>query len=171
MTTITRATVKDAALLVDIGRASFIDSHGMSAPKKDIDAYLEEKFNEVTFSEELLDAANHFYILYYNDIPVGYSKMIFNFSHQNVPFQNASKLERLYLLKEYHHLKLGLELMNFNIKKSIEQSQAGIWLFVWIGNTQAFNFYSKLGFEIVGSYDFKISETHYNPNHQMLLTY
>ncbi|MEZ4803123.1 MAG: GNAT family N-acetyltransferase [Gelidibacter sp.] len=171
MTTITRATVKDAALLVEIGRASFIDSHGMSAPKKDIDAYLEEKFNEVTFSEELQDANNHFYILYYNEVPIGYSKIIFNFTHVNVPFKNVAKLERLYLLKEYHHLQLGRELFNFNVKVSIAHHQAGMWLYVWTENTKAFNFYVKSGFKIIGNYDFKISETHSNPNFQMLLTF
>ena len=46
-----------------------------------------------------------------------------------------------------------------------------MWLYVWTENHRAVNFYNNLGFKIVGEYDFKIFETHSNPNHQMLLSY
>jgi ribosomal protein S18 acetylase RimI-like enzyme len=171
MNSIVRATVTDAKLLVSIGKRSFIESHGMSASKEDIDEYVSIKFNESTFSEELQDTGNHFYIIYYNQTPVGYSKIIFDVSHQNIGFKNVTKLERLYVLKEYHQLKLGLELFNFNVQQSKKHQQAGMWLFVWTENARAINFYNKVGFKIIGSHEFKISKTHSNPNHQMLLTY
>lgn len=38
-------------------------------------------------------------------------------------------------------------------------------------NHRAVNFYLKTGFQITGSYDFKLSDTHSNPNHRMLLLY
>lgn len=171
MTTIVRATINDAALLVRIGRTSFLESHGMSASKEDIDAYVTLKFNESTFLGELQDFNNYFYIIYTNSTPVGYSKIIFDFTHVNIPFNNVTKMERLYVLKEFHHLKLGLELFNFNVEESKKHHQAGMWLFVWTENHRAMNFYNKVGFQIIGSHDFKISETHYNPNHQMLFIY
>lgn len=171
MNTIIPATVSDAKLLVNIGKTSFLESHGMSASKEDIDAYVQLKFNETTFSEELRDERNHFNMIYYNETAVGYSKIIFDFPHPNIPFENVTKLERLYILKEYHHLKLGLELFNYNVKLSMTHHQAGMWLFVWTENTRAITFYNKVGFKIIGHHDFKISETHSNPNHQMLLTY
>lgn len=171
MTTIFRATVNDANLLVQIGKASFIESHGMSAAKEDIDYFLELKFNEATFSEELQDLNNHFYIIQHNQMPIGYSKIIFDFPHPLIPFENVTKLERLYLLEEFHHLKLGLELFNYNLQESLKHHQAGMWLFVWTENKKALNFYNKIGFKIIGGGDFKISENHSNPNHQMLLIY
>ncbi|MEZ4792357.1 MAG: GNAT family N-acetyltransferase [Gelidibacter sp.] len=171
MNTIVRATVKDAKLLVHIGKTSFIESHGMSASKEDIDAYVSSKFNETTFTEELQDTKNHFYIIYHNETAIGYSKIIFDVSHKNIDYKNVTKLERLYLLSDYHHLKLGLELFNFNVQISKKHQQAGMWLFVWVENTKAINFYNKTGFKIIGSHDFEISKTHSNPNHQMLLTY
>lgn len=171
MITIVRATESDAKLLVDIGKSSFIDSHGMSASKEEIDAFVKLYFNESTFSKELQDCNKHFYIIYHNQTPAGYSKIIFDFPHQRIPFNNVTKLERLYLLTEFHDLKLGLELFNFNVQESLKQYQAGMWLFVWTENARAFNFYTKVGFKIIGSHDFKISETHSNPNFQMLLTF
>lgn len=171
MTTISRASVSDAKIIKDIGTTSFLESHGMSASKEDIDAYVNLKFNEATFTKELSDPENYFFIIHHNDQPVGYSKIIFNFSHENINIENVTKLERLYVLKEFHNLKLGLELFNYNVKQSKNHNQNGIWLFVWTENIKAFNFYQKQGFQIIGMHQFKISETHYNPNYQMLLTY
>lgn len=171
MTTIIRATTNDSKLLVRIGKTSFMESHGHSASPQDIDSYVTLKFNETTFKEELKDLANHFYIIYHEEIPAGYSKIIYDVPHQNIPFQNVTKLERLYLLKEFHHLKFGLKLFDFNVNESKKNNQAGMWLFVWTENERALNFYKKAGFKIIGNHDFEISKNHTNPNHQMLLTY
>jgi ribosomal protein S18 acetylase RimI-like enzyme len=79
-----------------------------------------------------------------------------------------AKLERLYLLKEFYDKKLGNALFQFNCDLAKQHSQKGIWLFVWTGNHRAIRFYDKAGFKIIGSHNFKISEDHSNPNHQML---
>ena len=80
--------------------------------------------------------------------------------------ENITKLERIYLLKEFY---LGAELFEYNVRLAKENNQKGMWLFVWVENERAVNFYKKNGFVIIGSHDFKISETHSNPNHQMFL--
>jgi len=46
-----------------------------------------------------------------------------------------------------------------------------MWLFVWIENIRAINFYLKTGFKIIGSHNFNITTTHSNPNHQMYIEY
>jgi ribosomal protein S18 acetylase RimI-like enzyme len=80
-------------------------------------------------------------------------------------------LERLYLLKEFHNLKLGFKLLTFNIELTKKNNQAGIWLYVWKENHGAVSFYKKNGFIVIGSYDFNLTETYSNPNHQMFLKY
>lgn len=171
MATIVKATVKDAKLLANIGKTSFIESHSSSASEETIFEYVYFKFTDKVLEDELKDPRNIYYIIYHDKKAVGYSKTIFNCSDVNVPFENVTKLERLYLLEAFHNLKLGLELFNFNIQESKKHNQAGIWLFTWTENKKAINFYTKAGFKIIGNFDFKITETHYNPNHQMLLTY
>jgi len=171
LTSITRASERDLPLLSEIGKNSFIESHGTSAPIADITKYLEQKFTFEVLQEELKDQNNIYYIIYYDKRPAGYSKILFNSPHSNIPQKNVTKLERLYLLKEFYNLKLGLGLLNFNIDLSKRNDQAGMWLFVWKGNPKAFNFYSKNGFNVIGSYDFQLTETHSNPNHQMFLEY
>lgn len=80
-------------------------------------------------------------------------------------------MERIYLLKEFYGLQLGLELFQFNVNLSKSNGQKGMWLFVWKENKRAVNFYQKMGFKIIGEHDFRISPNHTNPNHQMLLLY
>lgn len=171
MTTILTATLIDARLLVELGSKTFMESHGHCASKKDVEKYVSEKFSLGAFERELKISNNYFYIIYHDEKPVGYSKIVLNVPHANIPFGNATKLERLYVLEEYHHLKLGWELFKFNLNVSKSHNQLGLWLYTWVENHKAIRFYKKAGFEIVGEYDFRISETHSNPNHQMLLVY
>ena len=171
MATIVKATVKDAALLVSIGKTSFIDSHGISASEENIAEYVNLKFTKKALEDELINKANHYFIIYHDKKAVGYSKIIFNCSDANIPFENVTKLERFYVLEAFHNLKLGWELFKFNLQQSKKHNQAGMWLFTWTENKKAIDFYSKAGFKIIGNFDFKITDTHYNPNYQLLLNY
>lgn len=171
MVTIVKANKDDAALLADIGCKTFIESHGHSAPAADIDAYVAAKYTSTILQQELSDPGNIYHILYHGQQAAGYSKIILNSPHPDIPEPNITKLERIYLLKEFYQLKLGYQLLQFNIDLSKKNNQAGIWLYVWKKNHRAVNFYLKTGFQITGSYDFKLSDTHSNPNHRMLLLY
>lgn len=171
MISIDKAKAEDFQLLADIAKISFWESHGNSASEADINSYINEKYNYDVFKQELNDPKSIYHIIYYNGQPAGYSKIFLNVRHSNIQMEKVTKLDRFYLLKEFYGLKLGLELFNFNIELSKQNNQDGMWLFVWKENHRAVSFYNKTGFKIIGSYDFKISETHSNPNHQMLLTY
>ncbi|MFZ4800326.1 MAG: GNAT family N-acetyltransferase [Bacteroidia bacterium] len=171
MFSIIKAQEKDCQLLTDIGKISFIESHGSSASSNDINQYVNTKYSNEVFKNELSNTKNIYHLIHYQDQPAGYSKIILNKKFANIQLENVTKLERLYLLKEFYNLKLGLELLNYNIEIAKQNNQIGMWLFVWKENQKAFNFYKKMGFEIIGDYDFKISKTHSNPNHQMLLRF
>ena len=171
MTSIVKATIKDAELLSNLGRKTFIESHSISASEENISEYVHLKYTTKALEAELNDSQNIYHILYHEKTAIGYSKIILNASNINIPFKNVTKLERFYVLQAYHNLKLGWELFNFNVQLSKKNNQAGMYLFTWTENMRAINFYTKAGFKIIGNYDFKITETHYNPNYQMLLTY
>lgn len=169
MTSIVRANEKDFLLLSEIATLTFIESHGHSASAEDIHNYIIEKYSLDAFKDELNDEKNIYFIIYHNDHAAGYSKIVFNSPYANSPINDIAKLERIYLLKHFYNLKLGQELFQFNVDLSKTNGQKGIWLYVWKENQRAVNFYKKNGFVITGSHDFKISETHSNPNHQMFL--
>ena len=169
MIEIKKATLADLQLLLNLGKQTFIESHGHSCSKKDLDSYIKDAFNIENFKKELSNNNNIFHLLYYNNLAAGFSKIIPNVAINE--HEKTTKLERIYVLKEFYDKKLGLTLMDFNINLSKKLKQEGMWLYVWTENHRAVNFYNKMGFTIVGKYNFKISETHSNPNHQMLLLY
>jgi ribosomal protein S18 acetylase RimI-like enzyme len=169
MTSIVKANENDSPLLSEIAKITFLESHGSCAEPEDVNLYIYEKYSEDAIEKELSDPTNIYHIIYHNDHVAGFSNIILNAPGTNSEISNIAKLERLYLLKAFYDLKLGLELFEFNISFAKQNNQKGTWLFVWKENQRAVNFYKKCGFTIIGSYDFKISETHSNPNHQMLL--
>ncbi|RSK38555.1 GNAT family N-acetyltransferase [Mangrovimonas spongiae] len=171
MVTIEKATIKEAQLLSKLGTKTFLQSHGHSASKQDIAHYVSSHLNIDVFLSEVKDNTNHFWILYYNKQPIGYYKIVPNATQNNISHSHVTKLERLYLLEEFQHLKLGLKLFNHAVKETKRLNQNGLWLFTWVENHRAIAFYKKAGFKIVGEYNFKISNSHSNPNHQMLLLF
>jgi len=168
---ITKATLQEANQLARLAKDAFLTAHGHSAPKKDIDTYAAVNFSENNFIEELSNPDNQYYIIYHQKKMAGYSKVTLNTPTATIAANNITYMSRLYLLKEFYSLNLGKELFEFNIEFSKHHKQHGIWLAVWIENKRAIDFYTKRGFKIVGKHDFKISETHSNPNHILYLEY
>ncbi len=171
MISINKATVKDVSSIVEIGKISVEESHRGSCSDEDMNEFLESNYNSDAINAELNDINNIYYIINYNDKPVGFSKIILNAKHPNIVTKNVTKLDRIYLLKEFYGLKLGLELLNFNIELSKNNNQSGIWLYTWVGNNRAIKFYLKAGFTIIGSHKFYVTETHYDVSHQMFLNF
>lgn len=171
MASIIKATGSDAQLLADIGKITFIESHGTSAVPEEINTYVNEKYNPDVLRQELTDPKNIYYILYHEEQPAGFSKIILNVPYPGIEQKNVTKMERIYLLKEFYGLQLGNELFNFNLELSRNASQAGMWLYVWEENHRAIAFYEKLGFKVIGDGDFKLTPTHSNPNYIMFLKY
>ena len=171
MASIIKATGSDAQLLANIGKVTFIESHGTSAVADEINTYVNEKYNPDVLRLELDDPKNIYYILYHDKQPAGFSKIILNVPYPAITQKNITKLERIYFLKEFYGLKLGNELFNFNLELSRNADQAGMWLYVWEENHRAIAFYEKRGFKIIGDGDFKLTPTHSNPNYIMYLKY
>jgi hypothetical protein len=87
MTSITKAKTEDFQLLADIGRISFIESHGNSASEEDINMYVRSKYNYDVLKQELNDPECIYYIIYHDKQPAGYSKIILNATHSNPNYQ------------------------------------------------------------------------------------
>ena len=171
MQAIEKAEIFHQDLLSEIGRRTFIESHGTSADKSIIDEYVKKKFSKAAFAEELKDVTNLFHIIYIDNEPAGYSKIILNSLHVEIDKTAITKLERFYLLKQFYGRHAGAELMHFNINLSKQNNQQGMWLYVWTENQRAVTFYTRHGFKIIGHFDFKLTDHHSNPNHLMYLEY
>ena len=168
---ILKATLKDAQLLSKLSVDTFLPAHGHSAPKKDIDIYVAQNFSKENFTKELSDAKNDYYLFYIDNKIAGYSKIIYNQISKDIHAKNITYMSRLYFLKAFYGLDLGKILFDFNVNLCKENKQAGIWLAVWVENQKGISFYKKMGFKKVGDFNFKISETHSNPNHILYLEF
>tara|TARA_R110002050_G_scaffold95904_1_gene199583 strand:- start:729 stop:1244 length:516 start_codon:yes stop_codon:yes gene_type:complete len=171
MIRIAKPTSQDIQALTALAKKTFIESHGHSAPESDIKNYLSNHYTIAKFEEELADLKNNYHLLFINEELAGFSKIIFNQPIAAVSDDKITKLERIYILEKFHGQKLGLSLFNFNCELAKANQQKGIWLFTWIENKRAINFYEKLGFVVVGDHNFKVSETHSNPNWQYYLAF
>ena len=165
------ATEQDFKVITRIGKVAVELSHRESCSAVDMNHFLATHYTDEAIKSELVNPMNTYHIIYYGTQAAGFSKMMLNMEHTNIPEPNVTKLDRIYLLKEFHDLKLGYELLQFNMELSRKSGQSGMWLFTWVGNKRAVNFYLKVGFSIIGSHQFKVSDTHYNAHHQMFLKY
>jgi ribosomal protein S18 acetylase RimI-like enzyme len=157
--------------LLALSTTTFLDAHGHSASKADIDAYVKNNFNEDFILNELSNPDYQYFLMFDNDELIGYTKFILNAGHDLIPSKSVCKLERIYILKNYYGSGFSNQLLNFVIQYSKDYMQNGLWLNVWIENKRAIGFYHKLGFKIIGEYQFQISKNHSNPNHVMYLEF
>lgn len=171
MAKIIKAMEENAQSLAELARITFIESHGSSAAPEEINKYISLKYNSEVLRKELSKPSNIYHLIFQDDKPAGFSKIRLDEPHPGIAQKNVTKLERLYVLSKVYGMNLGVELFNFNLHLSRMNMQAGMWLFVWKENHRAIAFYKKVGFKIIGSGDFRITETHSNPNHHMFLEY
>lgn len=171
MISIRKATEKDGSSIARIGKIAVLEAHKESASAEEMDEYLGNNYNSAIITEELKDPKNVYHIIEYDGEVAGFTKIILNAEQPDINQENLSMLDRIYLLKEFYNLKLGYELLKCNIEFCKNHHQSGMWLHTWVGNTRAINFYLRAGFNIVGSHEFKVTETRYNKIHLMLLSF
>lgn len=171
MISIVRATEKNYKSIVEIGRISVAEAHKNSCPDEDLNFYIANNYNDDAIRSEVCDRDNIYFIIKFDDVAAGFSKINLNANHKSIAAENVTKLDRIYLLKAFQDLKLGRELLSYNIDFCRKNNQSGIWLYTWIGNAKAINFYQKASFKIIGSHDFYVTKTTSNVNHQMFLRF
>jgi len=145
---IRRATELDTSLIGLLGRVTFTESHGeYITEKKDLLAYLDKSFSIEQIKKELKDANNFFWIAFYKDFPIGY----------------VARFERIYVLEDFIHLKIGRQLQDLVLKKAKDLKFNWIWLTVYIKNYRAINFYTKSKYKNIGTIIFTVgNEKHDN---------
>ncbi len=169
--TIIRATEKDYFPIVEIGKQAVFDAHKESCSAEILGEYIETNYSVEAIKNELIDKNNIYHLVSSAKKTLGFSKMILNAAHSNIAIENVTKLDRIYLLDEAIGKKMGYELLQFNIELAKNNEQAGVWLYTWIGNKRAIDFYIRAGFHIIADHNFLVSQNHFNPNYQLYLEF
>jgi len=171
MIEIKKATDKDVKTLSIVSRKAFYVPHKDVIPKDIMDNYIRTNFNEENLLKEISNPEFQYYLLYKNDVLAGFSKIIINSKNIHIKEENVTKMERLYLLEEFYGTGLGQQLFDYILKLAKQQNQKGIWLYVWIKNYRAIDFYKKVGFKKIADYYFPISETETRINDVLYLEF
>lgn len=147
---------RDAALLADLSRRSFIETFGHLYRKEDLEAFL-TKLGEQAWAGELADPTLRVRLAEDGDVPAGFAK-IGPLSLPVEPAAPAVELRQLYLLKPWHGLGISQALMDWVFDEARSRGAEEMYLSVWSGNHRARRFYERYGFTYVGPYAFMVGE-------------
>lgn len=156
------ATLLDTTVLAQLGRVTWEESHGQYIDdKNNLLEYLDKNFSVSKTKQEIQNPKKFFYIIYADEIPAGYAKIIVNENQENIASNNNCHLERIFIQKEFIPLKIGQQLLFFIQERAKELKLDTIWLSVYVKNKRAIRFYEKNEFENVGSLNFKVNGVPY----------
>jgi ribosomal protein S18 acetylase RimI-like enzyme len=163
MIKIKKAKKTDLEVLALLGRVTWSESHGPYIEDKNILAkYLKDNFSIFKTKENLNNPKNIFYILYVDDFPAGYAKIILNEKQEHIASENNCRLERIFILYDFIPLKIGKQLLTFVEEKAKALQLDTMWLSVYIKNSRAIRFYEKNEFKNVGNLNFEVNAKKYD---------
>ncbi|WP_106792400.1 GNAT family N-acetyltransferase [Aquimarina sp. Aq78] len=152
------ATKADTDVLALLGRLTWAESHGhYIEDKSDVLKYLNENFSVFKTKQNINNPKQLFYIIYADDLPVGYAKLVVNASNENITSQNSCQLERIFILNDFIPLKIGQQLLNFVEEQAKKLQLDTMWLTVYIKNNRAIRFYERNEFKNVGELNFIVN--------------
>jgi len=152
------ANEADAVMLALLARVTWAESHGhYIEDKKNLLKYLNKNFSVSKTKQDINDPKNFFYIVYVDDLPAGYAKLVVNETNECVTSQNTCRLERIFIQNEFIPLKIGQQLLTFVEEKANVLRLDTMWLSVYIKNKRAIRFYERNEFENVGELNFLVN--------------
>jgi len=158
---IREAGTTDAEALARVGAESFAATYSATTTPGDIAAHVAAHFSAGTIREAMAQSDCHYFLASVDSQPAGILKLRSNQCPDPVPDPNAIELQLLYILPAFQRFGLGRRLVDVAIQKTTALGRASIWLSAWEGADWAINFYTKVGFQKVGTQAFKVGQTAY----------
>jgi len=156
--TIRRATIADLETLQKIGRQTFFETFAEANTEENMRTYLDENFSTAKVSGELSNPDSAFYFAVLDNEVIGYLKVNYGQAQTELHDAQALEIERIYVLKQYHGLKVGQELYETAVQIAKVADARYIWLGVWEENKRAIGFYEKNGFVVFDKHLFKLGD-------------
>lgn len=148
----------DIHLVQEIGKRTFKETFEASNSTENMQDYLDNSFSISKLESELSDQNSLFYFALFNEKVVGYLKVNWGESQTENSDKNALEIERIYVLKEFHGMKVGQVLYEKAIEISGQKGVEFIWLGVWEENPRAIRFYKKNGFTEFDKHVFQLGD-------------
>lgn len=153
------AHINDATVISKLAKTTFDETFGHLFADRDVLlAYFERTFSIDKIQESIQKENNVFWIAFVDGKPVGYAKFKIHSPSEFIEGEKVSQLQKIYVLKDFLSMKIGLKLQETLLEKAKEVGSSKIWLSVLQENTRAVNFYFKNGFVEIGTHQFQIGK-------------
>jgi diamine N-acetyltransferase len=159
---IRKANIDDAEFIALLARITFTETFGhYFRDNQDLLDYYDQTFSVSKIRSSIGKENNVFWIAFYDELPVGYSKLKKFSKSEFVDSNKISQLQKIYILKDFLSKKIGHQLQNVMIEEAINMGNQSIWLSVLESNERAIAFYIKNDFAEVGKHTFDIGKEHF----------
>ena len=156
---IRRAAAEDARLVASLATVTFYEAYFEQDDPHDMADYLAETFPVEKIAAELADPSSHFFIAHRRGRAVGYAKMRDGDPHDSVTSPKPIELQRIYTVERVWGTGAGEALLRHCLEFARALGKDSVWLGVWEENPRAIAFYTKHGFERVGTLEFPYGDT------------
>ncbi|MEO8147066.1 MAG: GNAT family N-acetyltransferase [Bacteroidia bacterium] len=152
------AVLSDINRLKEISEKTFYETFAAQNTKENMEKYISATFNLNQVSAELNDSQNKFFLALLNNQLAGYVKLHTGQPPEHLKNKKTIEIERIYVSKKYHNMKVGASLMSHSIQYAAANKFDIIWLGVWEYNPRAIKFYERWDFEKFGTHIFILGD-------------
>ena len=153
-----QAGIDELEELQQISRTTFTETFSVHNSEENMRNYLRDNLSLEKLGEELNNPESSFYFAEMKDQVIGYLKLNVGAAQNEWKENTGLEIERIYVLKEYHGLKIGQLLFEKAISIATSMKMQYVWLGVWEKNKRAIAFYTKNGFKVVDQHLFKLGD-------------
>ncbi len=159
---IRKATHSDATTLSLLARITYKEAFGNLWENSELVRYLDVTFSVSKIEGSLRKDNNYFWLVFANDLPVGYAKLKMDCPFEKLNSPAQAQLQKIYLLTDYTGRRIGEQLQDKVFSTGRESHVATLWLAVWVYNDKAIRFYERHGFVKTTNYRYEFLNTYFD---------
>lgn len=149
MSTIREANSSDLMMIQKLAYKIWPTTYGEILSEEQL-KFMLEKFYAIDYLENQMRNGQHFILIEEENSTLGFASYELNYENSN-----KTKIHKIYVLPEIQGKGLGKKLINFIIKKALENNNSDVLLNVNRFN-KAIGFYENIGFKISETVDIEI---------------
>jgi ribosomal protein S18 acetylase RimI-like enzyme len=155
---ITKVNENQLQELQQISKQTFYETFADVNTAENMQKFLQEAYAIDKLRAEMQNPDSAFYFARQESNVIGYLKINVGKSQTELKDTDSLEIERIYVLKEYHGMKVGQMLYEKALDIAREKNCQYLWLGVWEKNARAISFYKKNGFVEFGQHEFILGD-------------
>jgi GNAT superfamily N-acetyltransferase len=156
-----KAVRADALCIGVLGMQVFLDTYATEGIRPSLAREVLQSLAPQVVGEIVGKAGHTFIVAEANGHLVGFAHLTERADHELVPSPEASELNRLYVQERFIRRGLGRALLAQAEAAALASGASVLWLAAWVANARALAFYSRQGYEQLGSTLFEFQGEQY----------